>query len=117
MRYDRPTFSQFVPIIEKCGFIISDLEVLQRHYALTLRSWCARFLKRRDEAARLYDERFCRMWEFYLAAGEVAFLCEDVNVFQLQLTKKPAVTPLSRCYIASREAAVREAETQAAALA
>lgn len=105
-----PSLSEVVPVIEKHGFIISDLEILQRHYALTLRCWRERFLSRRAEASAMFDERFCRMWEFYLAAGEVAFLCEDVNVFQLQLTKKPGVTPLTRSYIASREAALHEAE-------
>ena len=112
-----PSLSEIVPIIERRGFIISDLEVLQRHYAQTLRSWRERFLNRRAEAVELYDERFCRMWEFYLAAGEVAFLCEDVNVFQLQLSKKPAVTPRTRSYIASRELTLREAEKRTAALA
>ena len=56
------------------------------------------------------------MWEFYLAAGEVAFRCEDANVFQLQLTKTPGITPLTRSYIASREQALREAEKRAASL-
>jgi cyclopropane-fatty-acyl-phospholipid synthase len=107
-----PSLSEIVPVIERHGFIISDLEILQRHYALTLRCWRERFLSRRAEALALFDERFCRMWEFYLAAGEVAFLCEDANVFQLQLTKKPAITPLSRAYIADRESALRGAESR-----
>jgi cyclopropane-fatty-acyl-phospholipid synthase len=107
-----PSLSEVVPVIERHGFIISDVEILQRHYAMTLRCWRERFLSRRAEALALFDERFCRMWEFYLAAGEVAFLCEDVNVFQLQLTKMPAVTPLTRSYIASREAVLRAAEAQ-----
>jgi cyclopropane-fatty-acyl-phospholipid synthase len=106
------SLSEIVPVIERQGFIISDIEILQQHYALTLRAWRERFLNRRAEAAKLYDERFCRMWEFYLAAGEVAFRCEDVNIFQLQLTKRPAITPMTRSYIASREAALREAETR-----
>ncbi len=105
-----PSLSEIVPIIERCGFVISDLEVLQQHYALTLRSWRERFLARRAEATRIYDERFCRMWEFYLAAGEVAFRCEDANVFQLQLTRAPAVTPITRSYVAARELGLREAE-------
>lgn len=108
-----PSLSEIVPVIERRGFIICDLEVLQLHYALTLRNWRERFLKRRAEAVELYDERFCRMWEFYLAAGEVAFLCEDANVFQLQLTKKPAVTPLSRSYMVSRELALQGVERRA----
>ena len=111
-----PSLSEIVPVIERQGFVISDLEVLQQHYALTLRSWRERFLARRAEAAEIYDERFCRMWEFYLAAGEVAFRCEDANVFQLQLTKTPGITPLTRSYIASREQALRDAEKRAASL-
>jgi cyclopropane-fatty-acyl-phospholipid synthase len=110
-----PSLSEIVPVIERRGFVISDLEILQRHYALTLRSWRERFLERRQEAVELYDERFCRMWEFYLAAGEVAFLCEDANVFQLQLTKKPGVTSLTRSYMASRELALQEVERRWAA--
>lgn len=105
-----PSLSEIVPVIERQGFVISDIEVLQRHYALTLRHWRERFLKRWSEAAILYDERFCRMWEFYLSAGEAAFQYEDVNVFQIQLTKQPAVTPLTRSYIAARESALRDAE-------
>lgn len=105
-----PSLSEIVPVIERQGFVISDIEVLQRHYALTLRHWRERFIKRWSEAAILYDERFCRMWEFYLSAGEAAFQYEDVNVFQIQLTKQPAVTPLTRSYIAARESALRDAE-------
>jgi len=110
-----PSLSEIVPVIERQGFVISDIEVLQRHYALTLRHWRERFLNRWSEAAMLYDERFCRMWEFYLSAGEAAFQYEDVNVFQIQMTKRPAVTPLTRSYIAARESALQESERQRAA--
>ena len=106
-----PSLSEIVPVIERHGFIISDIEILQGHYALTLRSWRQRFLSRRAEAANLYDERFCRMWEFYLASAEVAFRCENLNVFQLQLTRRPAVTPPTRAYIEAREASLRGLET------
>lgn len=108
------SLSEILPVIERQGLIVSDIEILQTHYALTLRHWRERFMRARDEAARLYDERFCRMWEFYLAAGEVAFRCEDVNIFQIQLTKVPAVTPMTRDYIAAREARLRERERQTA---
>ncbi|WP_244536194.1 cyclopropane-fatty-acyl-phospholipid synthase family protein [Hyphomicrobium sp. NDB2Meth4] len=109
-----PSLSEIVPVIERHGLVISDIEVLQRHYALTLRHWRERFLNRWSEAAILYDERFCRMWEFYLSAGEAAFRYEDVNVFQIQLTKKPAVTPLTRSYIGARESALLETERRQA---
>lgn len=105
-----PSMSEIVPIAERRGFMITDIEILQGHYALTLRKWRENFLRRRREAVALYDERFCRMWEFYLAAGEVAFRCEDVNIFQIQLTKAPGVTPLTRTYIAERESKLREIE-------
>jgi len=109
-----PSLSEIIPVIERQKFVISDIEVLQHHYALTLRHWRERFLDRWSEAANLYDERFCRMWEFYLSAGEAAFRYEDVNVFQIQLTKQPAVTPLTRSYIADRETALHEAERRQA---
>jgi len=108
-----PSLSQIIPAIERARLIVGDVEVLQLHYAWTLRAWRERFLARRDEARRLYDERFCRMWEFYLAAAEVAFRCEALAVFQIQLTKKPAVTPATRGYIATRETELRAAEQDA----
>ncbi len=112
-----PSLSEIVPVIERHGLVISDIEILQRQYALTLRHWRERFLNRWSEAAALYDERFCRMWEFYLSAGEAAFQYEDVSVFQIQMTKRPAVTPLTRSYIAARESTLQEAERQQAAKA
>ena len=75
------------------------MEVLRLHYAETLRHWRARFLARRDEAKAMYDERFCRMWEFYLASSEVAFRQLGHMVFQLQLTKSPDAAPLTRDYL------------------
>ena len=105
-----PSLSEIVPAAERAGFIVSDIEILQSHYALTLRAWRSRFLARRGEAVLLYDERFCRMWEFYLAAAEVAFRCEDLVVFQLQLCKSPAVVPMTRGYIQERENKLRMSE-------
>ena len=63
-----------------------------------------------DEAADLYDERFCRMWEFYLAGSEAFFRCMDGMVFQIQLAKRPATVPLTRDYIAAEEARLARAE-------
>ena len=102
--------SEIIPVIERAGLIVSDIEILQLHYAWTLREWRNRFMARRAEAKLLYDERFCRMWEYYLAAGEAAFRCEDVNIFQLQICKAPAVVPATRDYVHLREHMLRQKE-------
>jgi hypothetical protein len=80
--------------------MISDVEVLRLHYSETIRHWRDRFAARRDEARALYDERFCRMWEFYLAASETAFRWQDCVVFQVQLTRKstPCPSPVTTCW-------------------
>ena len=96
-----PALSEVLPAIERSGLWVTDMEVLRLHYAETLRHWRERFLARRDEALALYDERFCRMWEFYLAASEVAFRELGHMVFQLQLTKQQTAVPLSRDYLRS----------------
>jgi len=105
-----PVLSEMMPAIERAGLIVSDLEVLRLHYAYTLRAWRERFLAHREEVLRLYDERFCRMWECYLAMSESAFRWQDAVVFQLQLTRRNDVVPVTRDYIAEREAVLREAE-------
>jgi cyclopropane-fatty-acyl-phospholipid synthase len=107
-----PTLSEIAPVLQRSGLALTDLEVLRLHYAMTLRAWRERFLSRRDEAARLYDERFCRMWEFYLAAFEAAFRWEDLVVFQLQLTKRNDILPLQRNYMIQEEAALKEWEAR-----
>jgi len=94
-----PALSEVLPSIERSGLWVTDMEVLRLHYAETLRHWRERFLARREEALAMYDERFCRMWEFYLASSEVAFRELGHMVFQLQLTKKPDAVPLSRDYL------------------
>lgn len=94
-----PALSEVLPAIERAGLWVTDMEVLRLHYAETLRHWRERFLARRGEALAMYDERFCRMWEFYLACSEVAFRELGHMVFQLQLTKKQTAVPLSRDYL------------------
>lgn len=94
-----PALSEVLPAIERAGLWVTDMEVLRLHYAETLRLWRERFLARRGEVLAMYDERFCRMWEFYLAASEVAFRELGHMVFQLQLTKKQTAVPLSRDYL------------------
>ena len=75
-----------------------------------MKAWRERFLARREEAAKLYDERFVRMWEFYLAASEMSFRKQNVMVFQIQLSKKQGVVPVTRDYIAREEQRLRELE-------
>ncbi len=105
-----PALSEVLPVIEKAGLWVTDVEILRLHYADTLKAWRDRFVARWDEAADLYDERFCRMWEFYLAGSEAFFRCMDGMVFQIQLARQPATVPLTRDYIAAEEARLAKAE-------
>jgi cyclopropane-fatty-acyl-phospholipid synthase len=105
-----PSLSEVLPAIERSGLYVTDIEILRLHYADTLRAWRERFIARRDEAAKLYDERFCRMWEFYLAGVETSFRVDAHMVFQLQLAKRQDGVPLTRDYITEREAELRRRE-------
>tara|TARA_B100002052_G_scaffold296137_1_gene323957 strand:+ start:2210 stop:3400 length:1191 start_codon:yes stop_codon:yes gene_type:complete len=94
-----PSFSEVVKPIEKSGLMLSDLEVWRMHYAHTLRHWKERFLNKREEVLDMFDEKFLRMWEFYLAGCEMAFKWGDQVVFQIQLIKKHSSVPNTRDYI------------------
>ena len=98
-----PAMSEVLPAIEKSGLIVTDVEVLRLHYAETLRAWRRRFLANRARLAALHDDRFCRMWEFYLAVCEAAFRHTGLVVFQFQLAKRQTTVPLTRDYIAKAE--------------
>jgi cyclopropane-fatty-acyl-phospholipid synthase len=98
-----PTLSEITPAIERSGLVVTDIEVLRLHYAFTLKAWRERFMAHWDDAKQLYDERFCRMWECYLAMSEAAFRFEDTVVFQVQLARRNDTVPLTRGYIAERE--------------
>ena len=100
-----PALSEAVAAIEQEGLWITDIEILRLHYAATLKEWRRRFQENRAEVARLYDERFCRMWEFYLAGCEVAFRRLDQMVFQIQLAKRNDTVPLTRDYMLDWERA------------
>ena len=100
-----PTLSELTPAIEGQHLLVTDIEVLKRHYAKTLRAWRSRFVSNRDRAGEMYDERFCRMWEFYLASCEAGFLNNIVTVFQIQLAKDPDAVPETRDYIHEFEGA------------
>ena len=94
-----PSLSEVTKPMEKSGLILSDLEVWRLHYSHTLRNWKERFLSKREEVLDMFDEKFLRMWEFYLVGCEMAFKWGDQVVFQLQLTKKLKATPITRDYI------------------
>jgi cyclopropane-fatty-acyl-phospholipid synthase len=105
-----PSLQEVLPFIEKAGLLVSDIEILPMHYAYTLRHWRERFMANKDKAIALYDERFVRMWEFYLAGSEMAFTHEAFHIFQIQITKKRQAVPDNRDYIYEREAELREFE-------
>ena len=94
-----PSLSEIAKPIERSGLIISDMEVLRMHYSHTLRHWKERFLGKKDEVLTMFDEKFYRMWEFYLAGCEMAFKWGDQVVFQFQLTKDLKTAPNTRDYI------------------
>jgi cyclopropane-fatty-acyl-phospholipid synthase len=110
-----PALSEVLPAVERAGLLVTDVEILRLHYAETLKAWRARFLAHREQVERLYDQRFVRMWEFYLAAAEMAFREQAMMVFQLQLTKRQGVVPMTRSYIAQEEARLRGLETKSRA--
>ena len=105
-----PALSEVMPSIERAGLLVCDIEILRLHYAETLKAWRERFMARWEEAVQLYDERFARMWEFYLACSEMAFRKQNLMNFQIQLTKRQGVVPMTRDYLAQEEARLRRAE-------
>ena len=94
-----PSLSQIAGPIEKSGLIVSDLEVLKIHYAHTLRHWKERFTQNKDKVLDMFDEKFFRMYEFYLTSCEVAFKFGDQVVYQIQLSKELDTVPSTRDYI------------------
>ncbi|NHO31667.1 SAM-dependent methyltransferase [Acetobacter fallax] len=98
-----PCLSETFAAIEPTGLWVTDCEILRLHYAKTIAIWRERFAKNRDKAKALYDERFCRMFEFYLAAAELSFIVQGHMNFQLQLTRSQTAVPLTRDYIAKAE--------------
>jgi len=98
-----PALSEVLPPIERSRLVATDIEILRLHYAETLRHWRRRFAANRDAIGALYDERFCRMFECYLAGSEVAFRREGHMVFQIQLAHAQTAVPLARDYITEVE--------------
>ncbi len=111
-----PSLAEVLPAVEKSGLLVRDIEILQMHYAYTLRAWRERFVARKEEAVRLYDEQFFRMWEFYLAGSEMAFEWDKMFVFQMQLSKSQFATPNNRRYIFEAEEKLKAAEATRAPL-
>jgi cyclopropane-fatty-acyl-phospholipid synthase len=105
-----PALSEVLPAIERAGLLVTDIEVLRLHYAETLKNWRDRFIAHREEVERIYDPRFVRMWEFYLASSEMAFREQAMCVTQIQLTKRQGVVPITRDYIAREEQRLRAME-------
>ena len=105
-----PALSEVMPAIERSGLLVCDIEILRLHYAETIKAWRERFMARRKEAIELYDERFARMWEFYLAASEMAFRKQNLMNLQIQLTRRQGIVPMTRDYIAREEAKLRGLE-------
>jgi cyclopropane-fatty-acyl-phospholipid synthase len=98
-----PALSEVLPSVERAGLWVTDIEVLRFHYAETLKAWGERFARSRPHMVELYDERFCRMWEYYLAAAEMGFRYGRHMNFQLQASKRPTTLPTTRGYMADAE--------------
>jgi len=96
-----PALSEVFAATERTALCVADMEVLRLHYYHTLRHWRARFAANRPQIAALADERFCRMWEYYLAAVEVGFLNGSNMVFQLLLSRRIDAVPIVRDVLVS----------------
>jgi cyclopropane-fatty-acyl-phospholipid synthase len=109
-----PSLSEVLRAVETSGLRVTDIEIQRLHYAKTLRHWRERFDARRDEIAAVYDERFCRMWECYLAGAEMGFIYGDHVIFQMQLTKRVDTLPITRDYMREAELALDAVARRAA---
>ena len=107
-----PALSEVLPHIERSQLYVTDVEILRFHYAKTLREWTVRFAHNRDRARELYDERFCRMWEFYLVTAELAFRLAGMNNFQIQMVKDQHALPLTRNYMVAEEERLRAMDSR-----
>jgi cyclopropane-fatty-acyl-phospholipid synthase len=105
-----PALSEVVAAVERAGLWITDIEILRLHYAETIKEWHRRFLANRERIKAIYDERFCRMWEFYLVGCEIAFRYFDQMVFQMQITRRLDAVPIVRDYVTDWERTHRLAE-------
>ena len=102
-----PSLSETAPAIENAGLVVTDMEFLGRHYAETLALWQINFRANRDKVREIYDEKFCRMWEYYLAGAEASFRYLNLTVFQIQLARRHDAVPMTRDYIAETESELK----------
>jgi cyclopropane-fatty-acyl-phospholipid synthase len=102
-----PALSEVMGPLEASGLMSADIEILRLHYAKTIAHWRRRFAANRDAIAALYDERFCRMFEFYLAGSELSFRASDHMNFQIQLINRHSALPLTRDYMFEQERQVQ----------
>ncbi len=107
-----PSVAQVYPAIERAGLVVRDLEILPIHYAKTCRMWLDRFKDNWDKAAEIYDERFCRMWELYLAVSESAFIHDRLMIFQFQVAKPTSSAEFGRHEMLRRKAELLELEAE-----
>jgi len=110
-----PSLSETFAAVERSRLWLLDCEVWRKHYAFTLKEWSRRFAASRNVAKALYDERFCRMWEFYLAGAETAFLADTLAVMQLQLGRERDAVPITRDYLVAETNQLHTREAQIAA--
>jgi cyclopropane-fatty-acyl-phospholipid synthase len=106
--YHLPSISQMSESSQRARLIASDIEVLRLHYAFTLREWLRRFTEARAKMVKLYDERFFRMWEFYLSGGIVMFENGSGCNFQVQYVRDRNALPITRDYMAEAEERYRK---------
>jgi cyclopropane-fatty-acyl-phospholipid synthase len=98
-----PALSEVFPAVQDNRLWVTDLEFLRLHYADTLRAWEERFAANRAKVAAMYDERFCRMWEFYLIGAESMFRTGASEVFQMQLALERDAAPIVRDYVVAEQ--------------
>jgi cyclopropane-fatty-acyl-phospholipid synthase len=108
-----PALSEVLPPLEQSRLVATDIEILRLHYAETLRHWRRRFIANRDTITAIYDERFCRMFEFYLCGSEIAFRRAGQMVMQIQFAHQQTAAPLTRDYITERERSVARTKANA----
>ena len=108
--YHLPSISEMFAVTEKLRLVATDVEILRRHYAYTLRHWLANTARARAKIVALYDERFFRMWEFYLAAGIVAFERGSMCNYQVQYVRDRDALPITRDYMIEAEQRYRAAD-------
>ena len=107
-----PALSEVFPVVEQASLWVTDLEFLRVHYAKTLREWHRRFEANRAAIAAMYDERFCRMWEFYLISAEMMFRTGSQLVFHMQLARRRDAAPIVRDYVVETQRRYRAIEPE-----